>query len=208
MQTAFTVSSAMCSRSAEASGIEHDLTAKTVEANTMKAYVTELMQESSQTLTQLLGANGYKVESIASRGIIDSRPFMVFEGSNEMLYTQITEMLMKQMRRKKVTNLAEYLKDYELTQLTAAHFSKLLDFNIDDKIPQRKQVLLGKTVSRIVAADYVAALAHKGFRQDLTDSSIDMIRQEVATLLSAYQHSNQTIPVEDYRENSSWTDFS
>lgn len=208
MQTAFTVSSAMCSRSAEASGIEHDLTAKTVEANTMKAYVTELMQESAQTLTQLYGANGYKVESIASRGIIDSRPFMVFEGSNEMLYTQIAEMLMKQMRRKKVSNLAEYLKNYELTRLTADHFSTLLDFDIDEKIPQRKQVLLGKIISRTVASDYVAALAHKGFRQDLTDSSIDMIRQEVATLLSAYQHSTKAVPVEDYRENSSWTDFS
>ncbi|MFW5760858.1 MAG: hypothetical protein ACOCXH_07770, partial [Cyclobacteriaceae bacterium] len=118
------------------------------------------------------------------------------------------EMLLKQMRRKKLTNLAEYLKDYELTQLTATHFKSMINFNVEEKIPQRKQVLLGKTISRIVAADYVAALAHKGFRQDLTNSSIDMIRLEIATLLSAYQHSTQTLPVENYNDNSSWTDFS
>lgn len=208
IQAAFTVSSAMCSHSAETSGIEHDLTGKTIEANTMKAYVTELMQESAQTLTQLYGANGYKEESIASRGIIDSRPFMVFEGSNEMLYTQISEMLVKQMRRHKIMNLAEFLKNYELTQHTATHFKSLLDFKVAEKMPQRKQVILGKILSRIIAADYVAALGYKGFRKDLVNDSIDMIRQEVSALASSYHYSSHVVPVEEYSTNSSWIDFS
>lgn len=207
LQTAFTISSAMCARSTEISGIENDLTANTVEANTMKAYVTELMQESAQILTQLYGANGYKLESIASRGIIDSRPFMVFEGSNEMLYTQIAEMFIKQMRRSKSENPGDYLKTYGLTKLTARHFYSLLDFNIDDKMPQRKQVLLGKILSRMVAADHVAMLESKGFRQELVNNSIDMIRQEVSALVSSYRGSKQVIPVENYSENSSWIDL-
>lgn len=208
IQTAFTISSAMCWRSTQASGIENDLTGKTVEANTMKAYVTELMQESAQTLTQLYGANGYKEESIASRGIIDSRPFMVFEGSNEMLYTQIAEMLVKQMRRVKIMNLARFLKEYELTQLTAGHFTSLTNFSIEEKMPQRKQVLLGKILSRIIAADYVAALGSKGFRNDLVNGSMDMIKQEVSALVSSYHYSNPVMPVEDYNNDSSWIDFS
>jgi len=208
IQNAFTVSSAMCSRSSEASGIEHDLTGSTVEANTMKAYVTELMQESAQTLTQLYGANGYKEESIASRGIIDSRPFQVFEGSNEMLYTQISEMVVKQMRRLKQMNLASFLKEYKLTRLTADYFKNLTDFTVDEKMPQRKQVGLGKILSRIVSADYVITLGSKGFRNDLARDSIDMIKQEVSSLVSSFQYSTNVVPVEDYSSKSSWIDFS
>lgn len=208
IQSAFTVSSAMCSRSAGASGIENDLSGATIEANSMKAYVTELMQESAQTLTQLQGANGYKEESIASRSIIDSRPFQVFEGSNEMLYTQISEMLVKQMRRLKNMNLASFLNDYHLTQLTAGHFRHLIDFVVDDKLPQRKQVGLGKILSRIISADYVAKLGDKGFRNDLVSNSIDMIRQEVSSLVSSFQNSTKVLPIEAYNEKSSWMDFS
>lgn len=208
IQSAFTVSSAMCSRSAEASGIEHDLTGATMEANTMKAYVTELMQESAQMLTQLQGANGYKEESIASRSIVDSRPFQVFEGSNEMLYTQISDMLVKQMRRFKQMNLASFVKDYKLTQLTAGHFKNLIDFVVDEKLPQRKQVGLGKILSRIISADYVAKIGDKGFREDLVSNSIDIIRQEVSSLVSAFHNSTQVVPVEEYKSNSSWMDFS
>ncbi len=208
IQSAFTVSSAMCSRSSEASGIEHDLTATTVEANSMKAYVTELMQESAQTLTQLQGANGYKEESIASRSIMDSRPFQVFEGSNEMLYTQISEMLLKQMRRFKNMNLASFLKDYELTRLTAAQFKPLIDFAVDDALSQRKQVGLGKILSRIISADYVTKLGIKGFREDLVKNSVDMIKQEVSALVSSFKNSTSVVPVVEYSSKSSWTDFS
>lgn len=208
IQSAFTVSSAMCSRSSEASGIEHDLTGATVEANTMKAYVTELMQESAQTLTQLYGANGYKEESIASRGIIDSRPFQVFEGSNEMLYTQISEMVVKQMRRLKTMNLASFLKEYKLTRLTADYFKNLTDFTVEEKMPQRKQVGLGKIISRIVSADYVSTLGNKGFRYDLVRDSIDMLKQEVSSLVSSFRYSTNVVPVEDYSSKSSWIDFS
>lgn len=208
IQSAFTISSAMCSRSAGASGLEHNLTMATVEANTMKVYVTELMQESAQTLTQLYGANGYKEESIASKGAIDSRPFQVFEGSNEMLYTQIAEMVMKQMRLLKDMNLASFLKAYKLTQLTAGHFQKLTDFTVDDNMPQRKQVGLGKILSRIISADHVASMADKGFRSDLVRDTMDMIRQEVASLVSSFKYSPRVVPVEEYSHKSSWMDFS
>ena len=208
IQSAFTISSAMCTRSSEASGIEHNLTGATVEANTMKAHVTELMHEAAQTLTQLLGANGYKTESVAIRGIIDSRPFQVFEGSNEMLYTQITEMVTRQMNRLKNMNLASFLKNYELTQRTSSHFKGLTNFTIDENLPQRKQVGLGKILSRIISADYVATLGNKGFRNDLVNNSIDMIKQEVSGLVNSFHYSKQVHPVTDYNGKSSWADYS
>jgi len=207
IQSAFTISSAMCARSAEISGIENDLSTSTVEANTMKAYVTDLMEESAQTVAQLFGASGYKIESIASRGIVDSRPFKIFEGSNEMLYTQIAERVLKSMGKLKRMNLADFLKEYDLTRHAADYFESLTNFRVDPKLSQRKQVGLGKIISRIVSAEYVINMSSKGFRNDLTDESLETLKHEVAGLVSSFRLPNSVVPVEDYQEQSLWMDY-
>jgi len=207
IQSAFTVSSAMCARSAEISGIENDLSAYAVEANSMKAYVTDLMQECSQTLTQLHGANGFKIESVSSRGIVDSRPFQIFEGSNEMLYTQISDMVLKGMVKTKEMNLANYFRDFKLTNKTAHYFKSLVDFKVDNKMPQRKLVDLGRIISRMVSADYVVSLGDKGFRDDLVSDCIEMLKQEVVSLVNSFKFSTRVKPVEEYRENCGWMAF-
>ncbi len=207
IQSAFTISSAMCSRSATISGIENNLAGDAVEANSMKAHITDLMQESAQTLTQLNGANGYKAESIASRGIMDSRPFQIFEGSNDMLYTQISEMVMKLMGNQNIKNLAEFLKDYNLTQNIAEYFKSVLDFKVDFKLPQRKIVDLGKIISRVVSANHVANMGTKGFRSDLIKDSLENIKHEVSSLVSSFNFKTNISPIEDYNEKSSWMSF-
>ena len=140
VQSAFVICSAFCKRSSEISSIDNNLALMAIEANTMKAYVTDLMQESAQITTQLYGAKGYLEESFGQRGITDSRPFRIFEGSNEMLYTQISEMTVKTMIRGKQTNLAEYLKTYELSEKVADRYKDMLNFDVENKMPQRKLV--------------------------------------------------------------------
>ncbi|MBI9035828.1 MAG: acyl-CoA/acyl-ACP dehydrogenase [Bacteroidales bacterium] len=204
IQSAFTVSSAMCSRSAVYSGIENNLAMAAVEANSMKAYITDLMQEAAQTLTQLNGANGYKAESVGSRGIVDSRPFQIFEGSNEMLYTQISEVVLKMMGRQKIQNLSDFLKNYNLTQNAADYFKNLLDFKVDINLPQRKIVDLGRIISRVVSANHVADLGAKGFRADLISDSMQTIKHEISMLVSSYKFQSNVTPKNDYKDNSSW----
>ncbi|MBU1013992.1 MAG: acyl-CoA/acyl-ACP dehydrogenase [Bacteroidetes bacterium] len=207
IQSAYTVSSAMCSRSAGFSGIENNLADSAVEANSMKAYITDLMQESAQTLTQLKGANGYKTESVGSRGIMDSRPFQIFEGSNEMLYTQISEMVIKLMGRNKIANLSEFLKNYHLTENIADYFKSLLDFKVDINLQQRKIVDLGKIISRVISANHVAILGAKGFRSDLIGDSLESIKHEISMLVSSYKFKTTISPIEEYKDKSSWLAF-
>ena len=71
IQSAFTACSGMCYRAATYSSIDTNLAGDLVEANSIKAYLTDLMQMSAQTLTQLCGGNGYKLENIGGRGILD-----------------------------------------------------------------------------------------------------------------------------------------
>jgi len=207
IQSAFTISSAMCLRSALYSKIENNLSAAAIEANSMKVYITDLMHEAAQTLTQLSGANGYKAENVGSRGIMDSRPFQIFEGPNEMLHTQIAEMVLKMMDRQKIRNLSEYLAAFDLTGNATEYFKSMLDFIVDLKISQRRLVDLGKIISRVVAANQVVELGVKGFRADLINDCLETIKHEISLLVSSYKSQTNISPVEQYQENSSWLRF-
>ncbi len=204
IQSAFTICSAMCSRSAAYSGIENNLATDAIEANSLKAYVTDLMQESAQTLTQLSGANGYKAESLGARGIIDSRPFQIFEGSNEMLYTQISELVLKMMGKHKNKNLYEFLMSFDLTKNIADQFKSLLDFTLELKNKQRKTIDLGKIISRVISANLVADLGLKGFRQDLIHDCLETIKHEISMFVSSYKFQTKVSPIEEYKDSSSW----
>ncbi len=204
IQSAFTVCSAMCTRSANYAGVGNNLSSDAVEANSMKAFITDLMQEAAQTLTQLKGANGYKAESVGSRGIIDSRPFQIFEGSNDMLYTQISDLVYKLMMRQKVSSLADFLMGYKLTKDVAEQFKSMLNFIVDPKNSQRKSVDLGKIISRVVSANLVFDLGNNGFRSDLVTNCIENLKHEVSSLVSSYKFSTNIKPIEEYKESGTW----
>lgn len=207
IQSAYTLCSAMCARSSAISGLDRDLSAEGLEANSIKAVVTDLMQESSQILVQVTGANGYRISNIGGRGIMDSRPFQIFEGANEMLYTQVAEMVTKLMKKQDQMHLFDFLKDFSLTAASCLHFKKDLCFRLNAALPQRKLFDLGKIISRIVSVGYVLDMGLKGFRQDLIDNCILTVRQEVAALFASFHADNKVQLVEDYAENSSWFDF-
>lgn len=207
IQSAFTICSAMCSKSSHISSIEHHLATEGLEANSMKALVTDLMQESAQLCLQVSGANGYKISHIAGRGIVDSRPFQIFEGSNEMLYSQIAEIVLKRMRKEKATNLYEFMAAFALTQRASGYFKQQLNFSAGDTLTQRKMVDLGKIVSRVICIDYVLAMEEKGFRKDLVENCINNTTMDIAHLVSNLSLDNRTEAVYDYSADSDWRNF-
>ena len=207
IQSAYTICSAMCARSSKISGIDHNLAAEGLEANSMKAVVTDLMHESSQLLVQVSGANGYKITHIGGRGIMDSRPFQIFEGSNEMLYSQIAEMVTRLMKKQKESHLFDFLKGFKLTSEASTFFKNEISFNLNSALSQRKLVDLGRILGRIVCVGYVLELQDKGFRKDLVENCIATVRHEVSSLVSSFQFDSITGVIEDYAEESSWLKF-
>jgi len=207
LQAAYTLCSAMCARSSAMSALSEDLSAAGLEANSVKAVVTDLMQECAQITVQLLGANGYRVSNIAGRGIMDSRPFQIFEGSNEMLYTQVAEFIIKQMKQLQEDNLFTFLNTFPLTAASSLLFKDLLDFNVSATLPQRKLLDLGKILSRIICIGYVLDLANNGFRDALVQNCIAMVKQELEGLFASYKSTNTAAVVPHYKEQSDWTKF-
>jgi alkylation response protein AidB-like acyl-CoA dehydrogenase len=207
LQASYTICSAMCVNSSAKAGIENDLSPHGLEANAVKSVVTDLMQEAAQSATQLVGAQAYKLDHIAGRSITDSRPFQIFEGSNDILYAQISESLVKLMKKAKEGNLFQFLKGFNLTTKSAVFLKEMLDFELDTNLPQRKLVELGQVIGRIVSVEMVINLGEKGFRSDLISNGITMLNQEITALMSNFKHQNQTSVIEDYQDDSLWLNF-
>ncbi len=208
LQASFTVCSAMCSNSAKNAGLDKDLTGIGMEANAVKSVVTDLMQQAAQSVTQLVGAKAYRNSHVAGRGITDSRPFQIFEGSNDILYAQISEGVIKQMKRMKENNLFIYMKDNPLMTRSADKVKDLLNFKLDLQMPQRKLVELGQVIGRVISMDMVYKLGEEGFRKDLIDGGINMLHQEIHQLMSSFKLKTNDKAIEEYQDNSSWLQFS
>ena len=207
LQANFTITSALSIKSSELADIKNDLQPFGLEANIIKTISTDLMQESAQTLVQLVGAAAYKLNHIGGRGIVDSRPFQIFEGANDILYNQITEAIVKQMKTLKETNVFAFLKNHNLTGRAADGLKNLLNFTLDPQMSQRKYVEFGKTLSRIGSLDLVIRLGELGFRKDLIDNAKSVLHQEIDQLMAQFNFKQTAVVVEDYSDNSDWAKF-
>ena len=207
LQASYTICSAMCANSSAKAGIENDLSHIGFEANSVKSVVTDLMQEAAQSATQLVGAQAYKLNHIAGRSIVDSRPFQIFEGSNDILYAQITESLVKLMKKAKKNNLYTFLKSFDLTSKAALPLKERLDFNLNLEMSQRKIVEMGQVLGRIVCFDMVIRLGENGYRSDLISNALHYLKQEISSLFETYHFNNQTSVIEDYSEESNWMNY-
>ena len=207
IQSAFTICSAMCVNTSERAGIDSDLATHGLEANAIKTCVTDLMQDASQSLLQLVGAKGYRLDHFAGRAVVDSRPFQIFEGSNDILYAQISESLLKQMKVAKENNLFSYLNGFDLTHRASGLLKNMIDFELNTSLSQRKLVELGYVISRIVAMDLVLKLGERGFSRELIDGSLENLQQEIATLLTNYSAKSSIELIDPDQGHPSWRSF-
>lgn len=204
IQASFTVASGMTLYASEHAGVDQDLSKAGIPANAIKAVLTDLMQEASQSLLQLVGAKGYRLDHIAGRAVVDSRPYQIFEGSNDILYEQLAEAMLKQMRRGGHTNLHAFLEEFDLTARAADQVRDASNFVIDGDLPQRRVVDLGRALGRIVSMGFVIDLGERGFHRDLVANALEQFRLEVGALLGTVRDAARTEVVEDYAAGGSW----
>lgn len=187
LQSFVTGTAAMCMETAGTAGVDRDLFGDGLKANAFKTVVTDWMFEAADSFLQLSGGNGYREDHLAGRSLVDSRPYQIFEGSNDILYQQVTESVVKAMRRLKQVDLGAYLRTEPLTARAAEMFGDSLSFDIDWKMPQRKLVDLGKAISRIVTMEMTIEMGERGFSADLVRNMLDETRAEVRSLLETYR---------------------
>lgn len=204
LQSSFTICSAMCAYTSKNVPIDKDVSGMDLAANTIKSYTTDLMQQASQSLLQLTGAKGYRLDHIAGRALIDSRPFQIFEGSNDILYQQISESVLKNMRKLKLKNLYEFLSEFRLTERSSEYFSEVLDFKVNQQMAQDRLVELGRILSRVISLEFTLRLSDYGFNRRLIDNAIYTLRQDVERMVTTFVNEKSPDVVESYEDSSSW----
>ena len=197
IQAFVTGCAALCLDTSENATIDRELSGESLRANAFKTVVTDWMQEASQSFLQLSGARGYRTDHLAGRATNDSRPFQIFEGSNDILYQQVTESVVKGMRRMKEANLQAYLRTEPLMARAAELFGDSLSFSVDWQMPQRKLVELGRALSRIVTMEMTIELGERGYAADLVANALDEMRTEVRGILATVREGGLTSLVED-----------
>lgn len=186
IQTFFTLTSGLCLYASEKTPLDADLSGEGIQANAMKAILTDMMQEAAQSFMQLVGANGFRRDHIAGRSIIDCRPFQIFEGSNDVMYAQVSDMVTKQMSKSGQMNLFSFMKNYEGAKEAAVELGSLINVSIQANLPQRKGVVFGKLISSILALNHTLVMANQGFSSQLIDQAIQMTRGRIASHLAGF----------------------
>jgi len=113
---------------------------------------------------------------------------------------------MKLMKAAKENSFYQFLKGY--TARAADRIKELVRFDLNIGFSQRKLVELGQIISRIVSMDLVLYLEEKGFRKDLTENALIILKQDISTLLNTFHFENNTKVIVEYKEDSNWLDFS
>jgi hypothetical protein len=136
--------------------------------------------------------------------VVDSRPFQIFEGSNDVMYHQIAETILKEMKKQNDTNLYAFLRQFELTQKIAGYYKHMLNFKLNSESLQRANVALGKIVARLITTEFTFDLMAAGFRSDLVKNAIQVVGNTIAEQVSSVTQSRQIQVIEAYRDGSDW----
>ncbi len=207
LQAYSTTCAAMCAYSSEVAQITNDMSKHGLQANVIKSVITDYMQSASQSVLQLLGAKGYQLNNIGGSATVDSRPFQIFEGPNDILYQQISESVLKSMRKLKENNLFVFLSKNDLSSRASQHVKDILDFIPDRQMPQRRLVELGQLLGRLFSMELVIALGDRGYKASLITNCINVLSHEMEGIAATLGSRRAGIVTEDYLEDSSWLNF-
>ncbi|HMB15179.1 MAG TPA: acyl-CoA dehydrogenase [Pelovirga sp.] len=206
LQANVTITAAMCLNSSKKAATTNDLSGAGLEANAVKTFVTDMMQESAQSLLQLVGAKGYRLDHIAGRALVDSRPFQIFEGSNDILYIQIAEAIQKLMQRRKESNLLAFISSFELTSRAADYLKDRLNIDLTLPLSQRRLNAFGQLISRIIALQLVEELGDSGYNRVLIANAREHLIQRIAAELSSFVALVSSTYHETNADHNNWLD--
>ncbi len=153
--------------------------------------MSDYMQSAAQNVLQLVGAKGYRQDHFAGRATTDSRPFQIFEGSNDVIYHQIGDGFLKTFFRGGDANIARFLEDHPLTARGVERVRSFLDFSIQPELSQRRRIDLGRIFSRVTAIDRVQRLLDTGFDSRLISSAVAQLKEEIGGLVGQFLHGQE-----------------
>ena len=146
-------------------------------ANIVKVTTSDLLQMSAQSAVQLFGGQGFRKDHYVGKAFVDSRPFQIFEGSNDVLYEAIAAQLIGEARKLGIGTLGETLAKHPALPLTTLPDDSCRDLSMQLDDSQVDRVLFGKIISRYAMIGIVQRAA-ADMSSELRQSAISLLRAE------------------------------
>lgn len=119
--------------------------------NSAKVICTETMHLASDCALQVFASSAYKRQHLVGRAYIDSRPFRIFEGGNEVLDDNIYGQISGRNDNCNRTAVENEIEGYGL-RLSGKVCDRALDlFSRYTETTQRQRVVLGRIISWLLA---------------------------------------------------------
>lgn len=182
LEAAYTISAAMCLYTGENVRIHEDVSGEIIPANSIKAYVTDLMQRAADSYLQLTGANGYRSDHLAGQSYVDTRPFQIFEGPNDVLYDQVAKKVLDVARKNSLENFLDFVDNSSRINDLPEELQSQVDFPVDGDFAQSQRVDLGRLIARLLALDMVETFSERGYSSDRIALTKSYLKSEVRSL--------------------------
>lgn len=128
-------------------------------ANAVKVISSETMTAASDSVVQLFASAAYKRDHLAGRAYVDSRPFRIFEGSNDVLHENSFEVVAGRHGAVTPETVDRELSTFGLRMPDNLPPGTLTALNVGEKLPQRQTVHRGKIIEWIVALGILDQIA-------------------------------------------------
>jgi alkylation response protein AidB-like acyl-CoA dehydrogenase len=132
-------------------GQESDVSGDHVLANASKVIASDGLSAAADSAVQIFASAAYKRNHVVGRAFTDSRPFQIFEGSNDVLHENTYDVLASRYGGVNVEVVGAELERYGLK--LSEHIPQVVrDVLVrDPELSQRQKVHYGKMVSWILA---------------------------------------------------------
>jgi len=146
-------------------------------SNVVKVTTSDLLQFSAQSVVQLFGGQGFRKDHYVGKAFVDSRPFQIFEGSNDVLYEAIAAQLIGEARKLGLSTLGESLARHPDLPMPSLPDDSYRELSMQLNDSQVDRILFGKIISRYAVLGIVQR-AVTNVSSELLQSAVTFLRAE------------------------------
>jgi alkylation response protein AidB-like acyl-CoA dehydrogenase len=161
--------------------------------NAVKVISSETLQAAADSSLQLFAAAGYKQNHLVGRAFVDARPFQIFEGSNDVLYENIYDVILGRHRGFNLDAIACELQRYDLAMARNIPAAAQDLFDSPGECTQREKVLYGQIVAWVftlsILQDSVAD------RTEALDQADFFVQSRIAALAASFPYCQGPLPL-------------
>jgi len=138
-----------------------DVSGDYILGNAVKVVSSESMAAATDSAMQIFASTAYKRDHLVGRAYVDSRPFQIFEGSNDVLHDNTFEVVAGRYGSVNPDTISQELEKFGLQIPENLPYGVLQALEIKEECSQRRKVHYGKIIEWIVVLGILEHMSTK-----------------------------------------------